>query len=158
MPTRMPQSGLPWPLTLILVHPTVLLLVCQAWLRFWCTDCTLSSKFSPCLFFFSAPLFFFYISMPSHKAGPGKLDYHSNSIFQILSSYGRLGAEQRHYHLKSAGSPITALGRYAGQPGMLCITDGWPYWLRLSYLCSSPNCERSLNTDNMEFPEQSSIK
>ena len=77
--------------------------------------------------FFPCPSF--YISTPSHKPGPGKLDYHSNSIFQILCSFGRLGAEQRRYYLESTGSLITGLSRYAG-PTCFALRMAGLFWLR----------------------------
>lgn len=114
---------------------------CVTSLGFLLMHCTLSSRFSSCVFFCSS----FYITTSSCKPGPGKLDYHGNSIFQILSSYGRLGAEQRRYHLKSAGSLITGLSRYVW-PVVLCITDGWPYWLKLYYLSVALQTINSVST------------
>lgn len=87
-----------------------------------------SSTFSSHLSFSLSLLlfFFFYISSPSYKPGPGKLDYHGYSIFQILSSFGRLRVEQSEaLSTCRTASLITAPSRYARRAGVLCITDGW---------------------------------
>lgn len=106
--------------------------------------CTHWSRFSPHLFFFYPS---FYITMPSYKLGPGKLDYPGNSIFQILSSYRPFGAEQRLCHLKSASS--------------LCFTSqivGWHYWLSRSYFFVSPRTINAVLTQMMGNPQTEQYK
>lgn len=149
-PTTMPESTMLWPLILML-GPQFILdfgFPCMPSLDFLMMHCTLSSRFSPC--FFSYPPF--HISMPSYKLGPGKLDYHSNGIFQILSSYGRFGAEQRHYHLKSASSLITGLSGYSVQACFALQIAGWHYWLILSYFIVSLKTINSAWTQGMGIP------